>query len=255
MKVLFVNPEFPETYWGFRHALSFEGKRSAYPPLGLMTISAMLPRSWERRLVDMNVRRLAPADIKWADIVFVTGMLIQKESLQRVVKQCKAMGKRVVIGGPYVTTSTENLPQADHIFLGEAETTLPQFVEDLERGEAKRFYQAAERPSLSATPIPDFNLVDLDRYSAMPVQYSRGCPFQCEFCDIIEIYGRVPGRKVMSKCSPNSMPCFGLDGAARSSSLMTISSAISGTSKGCCLNWPNGMSGMAARSPSSPKRV
>jgi len=195
MKVLFVNPEFPESYWGFRHALSFEGKRSAYPPLGLMTISPMLPRSWERRLVDINVRRLAPADIKWADIVFVTGMLIQKESLQRVVKQCKAMGKRVVIGGPYVTTSTENLPQADHIFLGEAETTLPQFVEDLERGEAKRFYQAAERPSLSATPIPDFNLVDLDRYSAMPVQYSRGCPFQCEFCDIIEIYGRVPRTK------------------------------------------------------------
>jgi radical SAM superfamily enzyme YgiQ (UPF0313 family) len=195
MKVLLINPEFPDTYWSFRHALPFEGKRSAFPPLGLMTVSALLPRSWERRLIDLNVRKLKSSDIEWADIVFATAMLVQKDSLKRVVQRCKARGKRVVLGGPYVSTTFENLPEADHIFLGEAETTLPQFVQDLERGEAKPTYQAAEKPPLSATPIADFRLADRKRYSAMSVQYSRGCPFNCEFCDIIEIYGRVPRTK------------------------------------------------------------
>jgi radical SAM superfamily enzyme YgiQ (UPF0313 family) len=195
MKVLLVYPDFPDTYWSFRHALSFEGKRSAFPPLGLLTVSAMLPRAWERRLVDMNVRRLKPADIKWADIVFISAMIVQKDSLGRVVELCKAYGKPVVVGGPYVSTSMEQLPQADHIFVGEAETTLPEFVRDLARGEARRVYQAAERPALNATPVPHFRLAELGRYSAMSVQYSRGCPFQCEFCDIIEIYGRVPRTK------------------------------------------------------------
>src|SRR2546425_2290313 len=195
MKVLLINPEFPDTYWSFRHALPFEGKRCAFPPLGLMTVSALLPDSWERRMIDLNVRKLKSADIEWADMVFATAMLVQKDSLKEVVQRAKAMGKRVVIGGPYITTTIEDLPEADHIFLGEAETTLPQFVEDLARGEAKRSYQAAERPPLSATPLAHFHLADLKRYSAMSVQYSRGCPFSCEFCDIIEIYGRVPRTK------------------------------------------------------------
>ncbi len=195
MKVLLINPEFPDTYWSFRHALPFEGKRCAFPPLGLLTVSALLPDSWERKLVDLNVRRLKASDIEWADMVFATAMLVQKDSLKEVVKRCKAKGKRVVLGGPYVTTTIEDLPDADHIFLGEAETTLPQFVADLARGEPKRSYQAAERPPLSATPMAHFHLADLKRYSAMSVQYSRGCPFSCEFCDIIEIYGRVPRTK------------------------------------------------------------
>jgi radical SAM superfamily enzyme YgiQ (UPF0313 family) len=195
MKALLVNPEFPDTYWSFRHALSFEGKRSAFPPLGLMTISALLPTSWERRLIDMNVRPLKSSDIVWADIIFATAMLVQKDSLRHLVQIGKALGKRVVVGGPYVTTSMEDLPAADHFFLGEAETTFPEFLLDLERGEARRCYQAAERPALSNTPIPHFRLADLKQYSAMSVQYSRGCPFQCEFCDIIEIYGRVPRTK------------------------------------------------------------
>ena len=195
MKVLLINPEFPDTYWSFRHALPFEGKRCAFPPLGLMTVSALLPKSWEKRLVDLNVRRLKSSDIEWADMVFATAMLVQEDSLREVVSRCKARGKRVVLGGPYVTTTIKDLPEADHIFLGEAETTLPQFVIDLERGEAKRSYQAVERPPLSATPLADFHLADMKRYSAMSVQYSRGCPFSCEFCDIIEIYGRVPRTK------------------------------------------------------------
>jgi radical SAM superfamily enzyme YgiQ (UPF0313 family) len=195
VKVLLVNPEFPDTYWSFRHALPFEGKRCAFPPLGLLTVSALLPDSWERQLVDLNVRKLTTADIDWADMVFATAMLVQKDSLKEVVQRCKARGKRVVLGGPYVTTTIEDLPDADHIFLGEAETTLPQFIDDLARGEAKRSYQATERPPLSTTPLAHFQLADLKRYSAMSVQYSRGCPFSCEFCDIIEIYGRVPRTK------------------------------------------------------------
>jgi radical SAM superfamily enzyme YgiQ (UPF0313 family) len=195
VKVLLINPEFPDTFWSFRHALPFEGKRCAFPPLGLLTVSALLPDSWERRLVDLNVRKLTTADIDWADMVFATAMLVQKDSLKEVVKRCKAHGKRVVLGGPYVTTTIEEMPDADHIFLGEAETTLPQFIDDLARGEAKRSYQAAERPPLSTTPLAHFHLADLKRYSAMSVQYSRGCPFSCEFCDIIEIYGRVPRTK------------------------------------------------------------
>src|SRR5260221_1596937 len=186
MKVLLVIPQCPVPYWIFQLGLLFEGKGCAFPPLGLLTVSALLPKTWEKRLVDLNVRRLKASDIEWADMVFATAMLVQEDSLREVVSRCKARGKRVVLGGPYVTTTIKDLPEADHIFLGEAETTLPQFVIDLERGEAKRTYQAAERPPLAATPLAHFHLAELKRYSAMSVQYSRGCPFSCEFCDIIE---------------------------------------------------------------------
>jgi radical SAM superfamily enzyme YgiQ (UPF0313 family) len=195
MKVLLINPEFPDTYWSFRHALPFEGKRSTFPPLGLLTVSALLPDNWERRLVDLNVQPLKDSDIEWADIVFATAMLVQKDSLRDAVKRCKLQGKTVVLGGPYVTTTIEDLPDADHIFIGEAEITLPQFVKDLAAGAAKRYYQSDERPPLSATPRAHFELANFKRYSAMSVQYSRGCPFSCEFCDIIEIYGRIPRTK------------------------------------------------------------
>src|SRR5713226_576238 len=195
MRVLLVYPEFPDTYWSFKHALSFEGKRSAFPPLGLLTVSAMLPESWERRLVDMNVRKLKQSDVEWADVVFASAMIVQQDSLKSVVRLSKALGKRLVVGGPYVTTTLQELKGADHVVLGEAEETLPGIIRDLERGEARPVYEAPERPSMSLTPIPDFKLADMKRYSAMSVQYSRGCPFNCEFCDIIEIYGRVPRTK------------------------------------------------------------
>jgi len=195
VRILLVNPKFPETYWSFRHALPFEGKRSVFPPLGLLTVSSLLPRDCERRLIDLEVERLKDSQIEWADMIFITGMLAQKESLHEVVQRGKQRGKLIVLGGPYVTSTIEELPYADHIFQGEAETTLPQFFADLERGQAKRVYKAPERPPLSITPVPDFGLVNLKRYSNMSVQYSRGCPFSCEFCDIIEIYGRVPRTK------------------------------------------------------------
>jgi radical SAM superfamily enzyme YgiQ (UPF0313 family) len=154
-----------------------------------------LPRDCERRLIDLEVERLKDSHIEWADMIFITGMLAQKESLHEVVQRGKQLGKLIVLGGPYVTSTIEELPYADHIFQGEAETTLPQFFADLERGQAKRVYKAPERPPLAITPVPDFGLVNLKRYSNMSVQYSRGCPFSCEFCDIIEIYGRVPRTK------------------------------------------------------------
>jgi radical SAM superfamily enzyme YgiQ (UPF0313 family) len=195
MKALLVYPVFPDTYWSFRHALEFEGRRAAFPPLGLLTVSSMLPKDWDRRLVDMNVEELTDEDIQWADIVMVSAMIVQRESLEEVVARSRKLGKRVVVGGPYVSTSSERVPDADHIFVGEAETTLPEFLHDLELGVPQKIYQADERPSLLNTPVPDFSLVDMRKYSAMNIQYSRGCPFQCEFCDIIEIYGRVPRTK------------------------------------------------------------
>src|SRR6266481_2313305 len=195
MNALLIYPEFPDTFWSFRHALKFIGKKSAFPPLGLLTISSMLPKSWNRRLVDMNVRPLATADLKWADVVFASAMYVQKESLKEVIRLCKAEGKTVVMGGPYASMGLNDAIEADHVFVGEVETTFPGFLEDFERGEAKAVYQAPERPALALTPIPDFALAELNQYSDMSVQYSRGCPFNCEFCDIIEIYGRVPRTK------------------------------------------------------------
>jgi radical SAM superfamily enzyme YgiQ (UPF0313 family) len=194
-RVLLVYPRFPDTYWSFRYALSFVGKRSAFPPLGLLTVSALLPRSWERRLVDLNVRPLADADLEWADLVFASAMLVQRESLAEVISRARAKGKRVVVGGPYVSTGDGELPGADHVFVGEAEATIPEFVADLAAGAARPVYRAADRPSLELTPVADFSLVDFRYYSSMSIQYSRGCPFNCEFCDIIEIYGRVPRTK------------------------------------------------------------
>lgn len=195
MRVLLVYPLFPDTYWSFQHALSFVGKRSAFPPLGLLTVSAMLPTSWERRLVDLNVSTLDDRDLEWADMVFISAMLVQKTSLDDVVLRAKTLGKCVVVGGPYVSTAPDAVPQADHVFVGEAEETLPEFLADLAAGRAKPLYKATERPALASTPVADFKLVDRRDYSSMSIQYSRGCPFQCEFCDIIEIYGRVPRTK------------------------------------------------------------
>ncbi|MBI3409288.1 MAG: B12-binding domain-containing radical SAM protein [Planctomycetes bacterium] len=195
MKILLVYPKFPDTYWSFSHALGLWNKRSAFPPLGLLTVAAYLPPTWQRRLVDLNVKELSKADIAWADVVFLSAMIVQQASLQEIITRCKALGKRVVVGGPFASTGSERLPDADHVFKGEAETTLPDFIRDLESGVPKRIYEAAEKPALTSTPVPQFDLVDLSQYLAMPVQFSRGCPFRCEFCDIIEIYGRVPRTK------------------------------------------------------------
>ena len=195
MNALLIYPEWPDTYWSFKHALPFEGKRSAYPPLGLMTVAALLPPDWKKRLVDTNIRPLTDADLKWADVAMLSGMLVHKKEILEILARCRKRGLRTVIGGP-VTSSVVELPQhADHVVVGEAEDIVAGLAEDLERGNAKPLYQAPERPMLSSTPLPDLSLIEMKHYSAMAIQYSRGCPFNCEFCDIIEIYGRKPRLK------------------------------------------------------------
>ena len=195
MNALLIYPEWPDTYWSFKHALPFEGKRSVYPPLGLMTVASLLPGHWKKRLVDTNIRPLTEADLQWADVAMLSGMLIHKQELLQILARCRKRGLRTVIGGP-VTSSVAELPQyADHVVKGEAEELIADLAADLERGTAKPFYQAGERPGLHLTPMPDISLIDLKHYSAMAIQYSRGCPFNCEFCDIIEIYGRKPRTK------------------------------------------------------------
>jgi radical SAM superfamily enzyme YgiQ (UPF0313 family) len=199
MNALLIYPEFPETFWSFKHALKFLGKRAAQPPLGLMTVAALLPSSWKKRLVDTNVERLRDRDLDWADVVLLSGMHIQRESLVAIVEQCRARGLRTVVGGPIASSVPAPELKADHVVIGEAETLIAGLAQDLELGVAKPVYQAAERPALGASPLPDLSLIKMHRYSTMAVQYSRGCPFNCEFCDIIEIYGRRPRTKAVAQ--------------------------------------------------------
>jgi radical SAM superfamily enzyme YgiQ (UPF0313 family) len=195
MKALLVYPEWPDTYWSFKHALPFEGKRSVFPPLGLLTVSSLLPKSWEQRLVDINIRPLTEADLKWADVVLVSAMLVQKESMLEILARARARGIRTVVGGP-ISSCMADLPRyADHVVVGEGEDLVAGLAADLEGGSAKPLYQVAELPGLDRTPLPNLDLIDAKYYSSMAIQYSRGCPFNCEFCDIIEIYGRKPRAK------------------------------------------------------------
>ena len=195
MNVLLVYPEFPDTFWSFKHALPFQGKRSAYPPLGLLTVAAMLPARWQKRLVDMNVRRLKDSDLDWAEVVFFSGMMVQGPSMKHAIARSKQRGRRTVVGGPIASAADPAIAEADHVVEGEAEELIAGLAADLERGEARTHYKASQLPDLTTVPLPELRLSKLGNYSAMAVQYSRGCPFTCEFCDIIEIYGRRPRTK------------------------------------------------------------
>ncbi|MFC1899905.1 B12-binding domain-containing radical SAM protein [Chloroflexota bacterium] len=196
MKILMVYPQYPDTFWSFKHALKFVSKKAAFPPLGLLTIAAMLPKEWEKNLVDMNVSRLTDSSIKWADYVFISAMEIQKESVNEVIAQCKKLSTKIVAGGPLFTTGdVEEFYGVDHLVLGEAETTLQPFLEDLAKGQAQHVYTSNERPDIGTTPIPLWSLIDINHYSSMSLQYSRGCPFNCEFCDIVVLNGHKPRTK------------------------------------------------------------
>ena len=199
LNVLLIYPKFPDTYWSFKHALSFEGKRAAQPPLGLMTVAALLPTHWHKRLVDANIERLKDSDFDWADVVFLGGMHVQQEHLVSIVERSRARGLRTVVGGPITSSVAPSVLKADHIVIGEAEEIIADLAVDLERGSAKPVYQAIERPGMHTSPLPDLSLIKMHRYSTMSVQYSRGCPFNCEFCDIIEIYGRKPRTKAVGQ--------------------------------------------------------
>ncbi|MFQ6122588.1 MAG: B12-binding domain-containing radical SAM protein [Dehalococcoidales bacterium] len=195
MKILLVYPQYPDTFWSFKHALKFVAKKAAYPPLGLLTVAAMLPKEWEKKLVDMNVTSLTDEDISWADYVFISAMAVQQNSVREVIARCKELGTKLVAGGPLFTTGYEEFDEIDHFVLGEAEVTLLPFLADLEKGCAQHIYASSERPDITKTPIPLWSLINMKKYSTMSVQYSRGCPFNCEFCDIIVLNGNKPRTK------------------------------------------------------------
>src|ERR1017187_3321568 len=199
MNALLVYPRSPDTYWSFRYALSIQGKRAAQPPLGLMTVAALLPQPWNKRLIDTNVECLRDSDLAWADVALISGMHIQQEDLVSIVQRCRARGLRTVVGGPITSSVPRSVLQADHVVIGEAEDLIAGLARDLEAGTARPHYQAAERPAMERSPLPDLRLIQMHRYSTMTVQYSRGCPFNCEFCDIIEIYGRRPRTKAIAQ--------------------------------------------------------
>ncbi|HLO24847.1 MAG TPA: B12-binding domain-containing radical SAM protein [Geobacteraceae bacterium] len=195
MKILLVYPHYPDTFWSFRYALKFIDRKASFPPLGLLTVAAMLPDEWEKRLVDMNVRSLSDEDLEWADYVFISAMTIQRKSTQIVIARCLEMGVKTVAGGPLFTAYHEDFGEVDHLVLGEAELTLPPFLMDLCNGKARHLYTDDRWADLRATPIPLWNLIDVRDYAAMNIQYCRGCPFDCEFCDITSLFGRKPRSK------------------------------------------------------------
>jgi radical SAM superfamily enzyme YgiQ (UPF0313 family) len=195
MRILLVCPEYPDTFWSFKHALRFVSKRAGQPPLGLLTVAALLPADWEKRLVDLNLRPLTDADLRWADLLFLGAMAVQEESAREVIERCNRVGTRVVAGGPLFTARPQEFPGVDHLVLNEAELTLPPFLDDLRRGRAGRIYTTSAWADLTTTPLPVWELVDPRQYATMNIQYSRGCPFDCEFCDITVLFGRVPRTK------------------------------------------------------------
>jgi len=189
MNILLVYPKFPNTFWSLKYALKFISKKATHPPLGLLTVAAMLPKEWEKKLVDMNVTTLSDKDLEWADYVFISAMSIQRTSVKELLSRCKRKGVKTVAGGPLFTAGYQEYEDVDYFVLNEAEITLPPFLEDLKKGCAKRLYSSKELPDITTTPTPLWGLIARKKYATMSIQYSRGCPFHCEFCNIPALYG------------------------------------------------------------------
>ena len=195
MNILLVYPMYPDTFWSFKHALKFVSKKASFPPLGLLTVAAMLPKDWNIKLTDMNASQLTDDDLLWADLVFISAMSVQSESTDEVIHRCKKLNTKIAAGGPLFTSCPQNYQGIDHLILNEAEITLPMFLGDLEKGIAKHLYTSEDWADIAVTPLPRWELISINNYTSMNVQYSRGCPFDCDFCDITVLYGRKPRTK------------------------------------------------------------
>jgi radical SAM superfamily enzyme YgiQ (UPF0313 family) len=192
MNILLLYPENPETFWSFSNALKFVGKKACNPPLGLITVAAMLPEGWTKKLIDLNVSSLNEKQLQWADLVLISAMIIQRDSTLTLIERCKAAGKTLVAGGPLFTCEPDRFEHVDHLILNEAEITLPQFLEDWGKGEAKHIYRTDEFPDITQTPAPQWDLLEMGKYDSMDIQFSRGCPFNCDFCNVTALLGHVP---------------------------------------------------------------
>jgi len=191
MKILFVYPSYPETFWSYKYALRFVSKKASLPPLGLLTVAALLPSEWEKKLIDLSAGdKLEDKQIQWADYVFIGAMSIQRKAANELIARCKSLGATIVAGGPLFTTSYQDFNQVDYLVLNEAEVTLPEFLKDLEEGHPRRVYSSSKKADLKDSPIPAWELVDnLNKYNTLCFQYSRGCPFNCDFCDVTLLFG------------------------------------------------------------------
>ena len=196
LKVLMVWPRFPSSFWSFDGIMNLVPIETDQPPLGLLTVGALCPKNWTLRLIDRGFEDLLDEDILWADLVMISGMRVQKDDIREALLRARALGRRTIIGGPFASSEPELLLRlADHVVVGEPDEVFHDIAADLERGSAKRLYVITDKPDVSKTPLPRFDLLKIDKYASMAVQFSRGCPFQCEFCDIITIYGRKPRTK------------------------------------------------------------
>ena len=195
MNILLVYPETPSTFWSFKDALKFISKKAAEPPLGLITVAALLPENWNKKLIDLNVSTLKDEYILWADYVFLGGMSIQINSFKEVIRRCNVLGVKVVAGGPLATTQYKEFLGVDYFVLNEAEITLPMFLNDLDKGNPKPVYKSDDFPDIETSPVPKWELLDMKKYASMSLQYSRGCPYDCEFCSITMLNGRKPRTK------------------------------------------------------------